>query len=131
MFRSIKAPNIGLALDAWHWHLGGGTLEQIRALGVDKLVTVALADIDPALTSADAKRADRELPSEEGAIDSPALLTALAEMGYTGPVTPTADASQFPGQSREKIVKAASVAFDQVWQAAGLSPTGKLATVRG
>ena len=29
LFKLISSPNVGVALDLWHWHLGGGSLDQI------------------------------------------------------------------------------------------------------
>ena len=44
LLRSTDSTNVGLALDTWHWHLGGGKLEQLRTLSADRIVTVTLAD---------------------------------------------------------------------------------------
>jgi sugar phosphate isomerase/epimerase len=125
---SIGSPHVGLALNTFHWHLGGGSLDQLRS---QKIVTVTLGDVDASLTAAEAKLSDCRLPHEGGAVDNAAILTLLAEMRYDGPVTPTADKSQFEGQSRQQIVKSAAAAFDFVWKSAGLNPAGKLATVSG
>jgi sugar phosphate isomerase/epimerase len=47
LLKTISAPNVGLALDVWHWHRGGGTLEQLQNLGADRIVTVSLSDAEP------------------------------------------------------------------------------------
>jgi sugar phosphate isomerase/epimerase len=127
LLKTIAAPNIGVALDLWHWHVAGGTLDQIRTLRADQIITVCVADAEPGSTavSADEQRS-RRLPGETGAIDAAAVLTALAELGYGGPVTPKPHKSRLAGLSRDKIVKQAGAALDQVWKAAGLSPPGKL-----
>jgi sugar phosphate isomerase/epimerase len=131
LLRNVSSSNVGVALDTWHWHLGGGTIEQLRSLGADKFVAVSLADAEAGLTAADADLAARRLPAEGGAVDNAAVLTALAEMRYDGPVTPAADKSQFAGQGRDQIVKRAAAAFDGVWKAAGLNASGRLSTVGG
>lgn len=131
LLANVGSSNVGLALDTWHWHLGGGTIEQLRSLTGDKIVAVALADAEPGLTAADAELASRRLPGEGGAVDNAAVLAALAEMRFVGPVTVEADKSQFAGRSRDQIVKAAAGAFDQLWKAAGLNQAGRLATVGG
>lgn len=127
----IGRPNVGLAIDTWHWHLGGGTLEQLRALPIDKIVTVSLADAAHDTTADNAELASRRLPGDGGAIDIPAVLTALAELRYDGPVTPAPDKSQLAGLGRDTIVKQVSASLDGVWKGAGLSMSGKLATVPG
>jgi sugar phosphate isomerase/epimerase len=131
LLRSVNGPNVGLALDTWHWHLGGGKLESLRALSPDKIVTVSLADADPDATAADAPLESRRLNGATGVIDNGAVLATLAEMGYDGPVTPAPDKSQLGGLSRDKIVKQAGAALDQVWKAAGLNGAGRLAAVSG
>jgi sugar phosphate isomerase/epimerase len=120
------ARNIGIVLDPWRILVAGGSLDDIRKLSIDQVVTVQLADmpaeVDPATLSPSA----RLLPGETGAIDSAALLVWLAEQGYDGPVSPWPHRSQFSGQRRDEIGRRAGQALDQVWKSAGLSPTGKL-----
>jgi sugar phosphate isomerase/epimerase len=128
---TITSPHVGLSLDSWHWHLGGGTVEQIQALGPGKITTVTLSDAVPDLTAVEAKTTDRRLPFDGGAIDNAALLGVLADLRYDGPVTPAADPSQLAGQSRPQIFKAAASALDTVWKSAGLNPAGKRAAVPG
>jgi sugar phosphate isomerase/epimerase len=119
LFKSIDSANVGVALDLWHWHLGGGTLDQIRSIG-DKIVTVNLADADPGMTARNADENTRRLPGETGVIDSAAVLTALGEVHYDGPVTAMPSKAVFAGLGREKIVKQTAAALDTVWKAAGL-----------
>jgi sugar phosphate isomerase/epimerase len=126
LLRSIASPHVGLALDTWHWHVGAGTLDQLRALGGNNVITVSLADADPDVTATSADESDRKLPGETDVIDNAAILSYLAETGYEGPVTPRPHPTQFPGVGRDKIVKAAATALDQVWKAAGLGPSGRV-----
>ncbi len=124
----MRTNNVGIAFDAWSWHVTGGTLEQLRKLGGERIVTVALADV---ATDSEhpLNEETRLLPGEVGTIDSPALLVALAEMGYAGPITPAPHPARFKGLGREAIVRTTGQALDTVWKAAGLSPLGKLLPV--
>jgi sugar phosphate isomerase/epimerase len=122
LFKSISSPNVGVALDLWHWHLGGGTADQIRALGAGKIVTVALADADPDTTAENADKAVRRLPGATGVIDAAEILKILAAGKYDGPVTAVPSPVVFEGQSRERVVKQTAEALDSVWKAAGLQP---------
>lgn len=119
LFKSIDSANVGMALDVWHWHLGGGTLDQIRSLG-DKIMTLSLADADPGMTGHTADETSRRLPGATGVIDSAAVLAALGEARFDGPVTVMPSKTIFPGLGREKIVKQTAAALDAVWKAAGL-----------
>jgi sugar phosphate isomerase/epimerase len=127
--RTIGAANLGVVLDVWHWHLSGGTLDALRALSADKIVAVTLADAEVETTAANAQLDARRLPGDGGAIEIPAVLTALAELGYDGPVSPAPDRGQFGATGRDQIVKQAGAALDRVWKAAGLNAAGKLAAV--
>jgi sugar phosphate isomerase/epimerase len=128
LLKSVTAKNVGLALDTWHWYLGGGTLEQLRSFPGDKIMAVYLVDCDAGVTAVTATDKARRLPGETGVVDCAAILTTLGEMHYEGPITPCAFKDNRAGQGRDKIIKAASVAVDQVWKAAGLNPQGKLLT---
>ena len=133
--KSIGAANVGLALDTWHWHLGGGTLEEIRALGPDKIVTVSLADAEPGATAENASLDERKLPGEGEGIDAAALLALLVERKYEGPVTPLPSRSQFVGQSRDKILKQLGANLESLWKVAvpppAVDPRGRMATAGG
>jgi sugar phosphate isomerase/epimerase len=131
LVRMIGAANVGVALDTWHWHLSGGTVDGLRSLSGDKIVAVSLADADVDTTAAAADLEARRVPGEGGAIDNAAVLALLAELGYDGPVTPSPDRSQFANPGREQIVKQAGTALEAVWKAAGLNKAGRLATVSG
>ena len=131
LLRTIGAPNLGVAFDVWHWHLSGGTLDGLRSLGAEKIVAVSLADTEIDTTAATAQLESRDLPGETGGIEIPAVLVALAEMGYDGPVSPVADRSRLADLGREQTVKKAGAALDAVWKAAGLTRAGKLAAVPG
>jgi sugar phosphate isomerase/epimerase len=126
LIRGVNAKNLGVVFDSWHWHLGGGTIEQLRSLSGDQVVAVYLSDCDPHVSAADATDAARHMPTEAGVIDCVAYLSALGEMSYTGPVTPAASRGSLGNQGRDKVIKAASAAIDQVWKAAGLNSQGKL-----
>ncbi len=129
LLKMINAPNVGLALDLWHWHVGGGSIDQVRALPGEKIIAVSLADADSGLKAESADEQTRRLPGETGAIDAAAYLATLADLGYSGPITPRPHPSQLAGLSRDKIVKQASAAVDQAWKAAGLNPAGKKVAV--
>ncbi len=131
LLRTIGAPNLGVVFDSWHWHLSGGTLDALRSLTADKIIAVTLADAEVDTTAATAQLDERRLPGEGQGIDLAALLVALAELGYDGPVSPVPDLSKVAATGREQLVKLAGAALDGVWKQAGLTRAGKLAAVPG
>jgi sugar phosphate isomerase/epimerase len=91
---------------------------------------VLISDAPAEKPAAELTDADRLLPGENGAIDLTAAITMLAEMGYEGPLTPAASPVSTKGQKRDQIVKTAGERIAQAWNAAGLTPSGKLAPVK-
>src|SRR5690606_18642739 len=105
-------------------HVSGAGLDAIRKLGGDKVVAVLVSDAPADKAAADCTDNDRLLPGETGAIDAAGVLTALAEMGYDGPVIPAVSPEQVRGSRREQIVKTAGERLNQIWSAAGLTAKG-------
>ncbi len=121
LLQSIGADNVGLWLDVWNWHVGGGNVEKLRALRVSQIIGVRLSDlpaevVDPTTALAE----QRLLPGEGGQIDSVAYLSLLQELGYEGPISVAAHPSQYKGIKREALVKKAASVMDSLWTAAGI-----------
>ena len=54
------------------------------------------------------------MPGDGGLIDSPAILAALEELGYDGPVALAPNPGLFKGQKREAIMSRASSVLDSL-----------------
>ncbi len=72
--------NVGLTLDAWHWHHAGATTADILAAGKDRIVTVHFDD-SPNLPPEQIRDNERLMPGE-GVIDLNGFLQALQKIGY-------------------------------------------------
>jgi sugar phosphate isomerase/epimerase len=72
--------NVGLTLDAWHWHHAGGTPEDIIAAGKDRIVVVHFDD-SARLPPEEVRDNERLLPGE-GVINLTGFLTALRRINY-------------------------------------------------
>ena len=120
LIKTIGAENIGLTLDTWQWHLGGGTVEMLNGLTGDKVVEVRAAEVPEGKTDGDLTSADHTLPRVGGPCKIEDYLKALAKMGFQGPVTPYKSPKHMFGETRERIVLAATQALDALWVAAGL-----------
>ena len=118
----IEGSNVGLLLDAWDFVVGGGAIEAIRALPVEQIVAVQVAELPADVAPADLDSGSRLLPEAEGGrVDVPSVLRFLAEKHYDGPVTLRPSRSVFQNRRREAIVRQAGEALDRVWRAAGLT----------
>lgn len=79
-------PNVGVLLDAWHWHHAGGTTENIIQAGKDKIVHVQVAD---AADLPPEKVVDNQrLFPGEGVVDFDGLFNALQRIGYEDGLSP-------------------------------------------
>jgi sugar phosphate isomerase/epimerase len=79
-FAKECGPNVGLTLDAWHWHHSGGTVADILAAGKDRIVVVHFDDA--AKQPPDDVRDNQRLLPGEGVIDLNGFLHALKKIGY-------------------------------------------------
>ncbi len=78
--------NIGVVLDAWHWHHSGGTRADILAAEATRIVHVHVSDAKP-MAPADVRDDMRVMPGE-GTIDLVGFFQALHTIGYAGGVSP-------------------------------------------
>jgi sugar phosphate isomerase/epimerase len=79
-------PNVGVVLDAWHWHHAGATVNDILAAGRSRIVHVHVSDAKP--QPPDEVRDNHRVMPGEGVIDLVGFFQALAKIGYTGGVSP-------------------------------------------
>lgn len=84
---NAMGPNVGLLLDAWHWHTAGGTREDLKLLTRDNLVHIHVDDAPQGIPMNELVDNRRKLPCTTGVIDIDGFMQALADAGYDGPVT--------------------------------------------
>jgi sugar phosphate isomerase/epimerase len=80
-FAKECGPNVGLLLDAWHWHHAGATTEDIIHAGRENIVHVHFDDA-PNLPPEKIKDDERLLPGE-GVINLTGFVQALHKIRYT------------------------------------------------
>ena len=117
---AIGTGNVGLLLDCWHWYTAGGTVDEILALRPEQIVYTHVNDA-PAGVPVDQQVDNvRRMPGETGAIDIAGFLSALAEIGYDGPLTaepfnpklrelPAMEAARLTSESLDKILAQAGL----------------------
>ncbi len=121
LIKSVSAQNVGYVIDSWHWFVGGGTIDQLKAIDPARVVIVRMADLPADVDPAEAKMSDRVIPALEGRIDQVSIVKWLSENGFKGPVLPSSSAAKAKGQTRESIVNKAQEAIDAIFRAAGLT----------
>jgi sugar phosphate isomerase/epimerase len=85
-FSAECGPNVGLLLDAWHWHHAGATTADIVAAGKSRIVHIHVSDAK-AQPPADVRDNQRLMPGE-GVIDLVGFFQALKKIDYTDAVSP-------------------------------------------
>jgi sugar phosphate isomerase/epimerase len=117
--------NVGVVVDPWQMQVAGAGLDAIKSLTNEEIVAAYLSDLPEGADLETVDETSRLLPGESGAIDAPAVLTALVELGYDGPVTPRAYRKALEEQSREAIVKLAGERLEAAWKGANLDENGQ------
>lgn len=79
-------PNVGVVLDAWHWHHSGATADDILRAGKSRIVTIHVSDAAK-MAPEDVKDNQRLLPGE-GVIDLVGFFQALKKVGYEDGISP-------------------------------------------
>jgi sugar phosphate isomerase/epimerase len=79
-FAKECGPNVGLLLDAWHWHHAGATTDDIVRAGRDRIVHIHFDDA-PNLPPDKIRDNERLMPGE-GVINLVGFLHALQKIGY-------------------------------------------------
>ncbi|GAB6165158.1 sugar phosphate isomerase/epimerase [Thermostilla marina] len=82
----IDLPNVGITLDSWHWYTAQETIDDLRSLPGDRIISVHLNDAPAGLAVDEQLDTSRELPCATGVIDLKTFLSGLVEIGYDGPV---------------------------------------------
>jgi sugar phosphate isomerase/epimerase len=79
-------PNVGVILDAWHWHHSGSTTAEILAADKSRIVHLHVSDAKET-PAADVRDNQRLMPGE-GIIDLMGFFGALKRIGYADGVSP-------------------------------------------
>jgi sugar phosphate isomerase/epimerase len=109
-------PNVGLLLDCWHWYTSHGELEQLAELNNEQIVYVHVNDAPLGIGIDEQMDGTRALPGETGVIPIGEFLSALASVGYDGPVVPEpfkAELKELP--SDEARLKAVGASMVKIW----------------
>ena len=115
-----SGPNVGVTLDAWHWHHSGGTVADIRAADASRIVHVHVSDAR-AMPPEEVRDDMRLLPGE-GVIDLVGFFGALQALGYRGGVAPETIGPRIPDtMSPEESAHIALEATTAVMRKAGVA----------
>ena len=86
LIAEIGCPNVGLALDSWHWYTAEETEQDLLSISGDDVVACDLNDAPAGIDVHQQMDLTRDLPCATGVIDLKTFLGALVKIGYDGPV---------------------------------------------
>jgi sugar phosphate isomerase/epimerase len=112
--------NVGLLLDAWHWHTAGGSVEALRSLDTDDVVDVHLNDAPRDVPLGEYVDDERAMPGETGTIDIETFLGHLDAVGYEGPVMVEPFSDDLHALAPEPAARRTMDSLETVWEQAGL-----------
>jgi sugar phosphate isomerase/epimerase len=118
-FAKECGPNIGLVLDAWHWHHSGATIDDILHAGKSRIVTVHVSDARK--QAPDEVRDNQRVLPGEGAIDLVGFFQALQKIGYEDAVSPEPLGRIPPGTSPEEGARMGLESTRAIMQKAGVA----------
>lgn len=110
---AIGDSHVGLLLDSYHWYTTSGTVADIRALAVSRIVHVHLNDAQDVPVE-DVLDNDRLYPGE-GVIDLAGFLQALQMIGYQGVVAQEILTPSPVQDAPEVLLQRSQKAYDSVW----------------
>lgn len=117
---AMKAKNVGLLLDCWHWYTSHATVDQIKQLKSSDVVYVHVNDAPSGVQVDEQVDWVRRLPGETGVIDIAGFLKALKQIGYDGPVTPEPFDRSLAGMPVQEAVKKVGKSMDKIWKQAAV-----------
>ncbi len=81
----IGQSNVGFILDSFHWYTANDTIDDIRTLKPEDIITVDMNDARVGFTRETQQDGKRELPTATGVINIKDFLQGLIDIGYDGP----------------------------------------------
>lgn len=118
LVKSVSSDNVGLHLDTWNWHFGGGTTDQLNTLEGRGIISISIADVPGDVDAATVSDEDRRLPLEEGAVKNAEFIKTAVDNGFNGPITLQTAADCFKSLTREAIVQQCATILDELVKSA-------------
>lgn len=110
---AIGAGNIGLLLDAFHWHTSHGVAGDIETLPQEEIVYVHVNDAIAGRSPDEQIDGERDMVGATGVIDIAAFFGALRRIGYDGPVTVEPFSKAVKALTPEQAARLTSQALDR------------------
>ncbi|NLS97202.1 MAG: sugar phosphate isomerase/epimerase [Planctomycetaceae bacterium] len=115
LINMIGAPNIGLAFDSWNFKLSGASIEDLKKLSGQQIVSVRLADLPgDDVAPGSITEEHRFMPGTTGKVNFATIMATLREKGYAGPVAVAPHRRTLGRGRRDVIVERAGHVLDRL-----------------
>ena len=118
---AIGTGNVRLLLDAWHWYVAHETIEDLKKLQVDDIVSVHICDAPAGVDVDDQVDGVRAMPVETGVVPLGEFIRIVNDIGYDGPVAAEPLRKPADHMSPMEAAQTTAEALDTVWRQAGIS----------
>jgi sugar phosphate isomerase/epimerase len=86
LINEIGESNVGFVLDSFHWYCANDTIDDIRTLKPEDIITCDINDAREGFTRIEQQDGKRELPMATGQINMKDFMQGILDIGYDGPV---------------------------------------------
>jgi sugar phosphate isomerase/epimerase len=117
---AIGADNLAIQLDSFHWYNAEESAADIETLRNRDVATVDLNDAPKGLTRDQLEDLSRELPAATGVIPVKEFLTALASVGYDGPIHAEPFSKSLAAMPIDDACAASAAAMKKAFATAGI-----------
>ncbi len=114
LMKTTVSDNVSVIVDSWQWQVGGGTAAHLADLAAEQILEVRLSDVPDDADLDSITESQRLLPGSTAASLAPDFLKLLYAKAYKGPITPSAAPDDVSVRQREKIVRQAFEAIDNL-----------------
>lgn len=121
LIAEIGESNVGFVLDSFHWYCADDTIEDIRTLTSEDIITVDLNDAREGFTRISQQDGKRELPLATGIINIKDFLQGLIDIDYGGPVRTEPFNQQLNEMDNDEALQTNMEAIKRTLELVGLS----------
>ena len=120
-----SAPNVGIVVDSWNWIVGGGNLDHLTSLTVEKILCVRLASSPEEFDISSASIDQRMMPTKDGLVDNSAIAKKLYAEGYRSSVTAFPSPAALGGKTRDAALANVVESLDEIFASADIPIAGR------
>lgn len=117
--RACSSKNVAIIYDSWNWFAGGGSVEQLEQIGLQRVAGLRLSDCTEGVAAEAATADDCLLPGLVGTIENASVLQKFSEAGLKLPVAARGKTLE-ESPTRDALVAAAQDSLDKAFESAGI-----------